>query len=110
VPDSRVTPDSQERPRWTFLTNHAHVLLCLAAEPNLPLREVAARVGITERATQKIVADLARDGYLQVTRVGRRNSYAVDPHGPFRHPLEKHKEVGALLRVFGVPTGGRRGR
>ena len=110
MPDSRVTLDSQERPRWTFLTNHAHVLLCLAAAPNLPLRAVAARVGITERATQKIVADLARDGYLQVTRVGRRNSYAVDPHGPFRHPLERHKEVGALFRVFGVPTGGRRGR
>lgn len=86
--------------RWTFLTNHAHVLLCVAADPNVRLREVAARVGITERATQRIVAELEAAGYLSHKKVGRRNRYEVNASLPLRHPLEDHLEIGALLRVL----------
>ena len=85
---------------WTFLTNHSHVLLCIAENPDVLLREVAARVGITERATQRIVAELESDGYLSHVKVGRRNRYEVHPERPLRHPLEDHLEIGALLRVL----------
>ena len=73
--------------RWTFLTNHAHVLLCIAADPTIRVREVAALVGITERAAQRIVADLEAEGYISHERVGRRNRYEVHPTLPLRHPL-----------------------
>ena len=86
--------------RWTFLTNHAHVLLCVAADPDVRLREVAERVGITERATQRIVAELEAEGYLSHERIGRRNHYEVHASLPMRHPLEDHLEIGALLRVL----------
>jgi DNA-binding MarR family transcriptional regulator len=85
---------------WTFLTNHAHVLLCIARDPDIRVRDIAVRVGITERAAQKIVHDLADDGYVSVTRVGRRNQYRLIPGGRFRHPLESHHEVGELLGLF----------
>ncbi|MBT8166078.1 MAG: winged helix-turn-helix domain-containing protein [Acidimicrobiia bacterium] len=85
---------------WTFLTNHSHVLLCIAENPDVLLREVAVRVGITERATQRIVAELESDGYLSHVKVGRRNHYEVHPERPLRHPLEDHLEIGALLRVL----------
>lgn len=85
---------------WTFLTNHAHVLLCIAADPDIRLRDIATRVRITERAAQKIVADLASDGYVSVTRVGRRNQYRIVPGGRFRHPLESQHEVSELLDLF----------
>ena len=86
--------------RWTFLTNHSHVLLCIAADPDVRLRDVADRVGITERATQRIVAELEAEGYLSHEKVGRRNRYEVNPSLPLRHPLEDHLEIGALLRVL----------
>lgn len=86
--------------RWTFLTNHAHVLLCIARDPEVRLRDVAQAVGITERATQRIVADLVRDGYLTRKRVGRRNSYEVHAELPFRHPVEQSNQVGALLSLL----------
>ncbi len=85
---------------WTFLTNHAHVLVCIAEDPDILLREVAERVGITERATQRIVAELEADGYLSHERVGRRNRYQVNRERPLRHPMEDHLEIGALLRVL----------
>lgn len=85
---------------WTFLTNHAHVLLCIAENPDVLLREVASRVGITERATQRIVAELEAAGYLSHTKVGRRNHYEVSTELPLRHPLEDHLAIGALLRVL----------
>ena len=85
---------------WTFLTNHSHVLLCIAENPDILLREVAARVGITERATQRIVAELEAAGYLSHEKVGRRNRYQVNTALPLRHPLEDHLEIGALLRVL----------
>lgn len=85
---------------WTFLTNHSHVLLCIAEDPDVLLREVAQRVGITERATQRIVAELETEGYVSHERVGRRNRYEVHPDLPLRHPLEDHLQIGALLRVL----------
>lgn len=85
---------------WTFLTNHSHVLLCIAEDADVLIREVADRVGITERATQRIVAELEEAGYLSHQRVGRRNHYSVHAELPLRHPLEDHLEIGAILRVL----------
>lgn len=86
-----------DAPRWTFLTNHGHVLLCLAQSPGITLRDVAARVGVTERAVQRIVADLEGAGYLQRRRSGRQNEYDIDPEQPLRHPVEAHQRVQALI-------------
>lgn len=85
------------QPSWTFLTNHAHVLLCLAADPEIRLRDVAMRVGITERAVQKIVSELEEADYLTRTRVGRRNAYDVHGNRPLRHEIEAHRKVSDLL-------------
>jgi hypothetical protein len=82
---------------WTFLTNHAHVLICLASNPALRISEIADLVGIGERATQSIVNDLVESGYVQRTRVGRRNTYVVNPDRPLRHPLERGHDIGVLL-------------
>ena len=82
---------------WTFMTNHAQVLLCLADDPNVRLRDVAAKVGITERAAQSMVADLAHAGYVTRMRVGRRNRYEVHRNVPLRHPLDAELTVGVLL-------------
>lgn len=86
--------------QWTFLTNHAHVLLCIATDPGIRLRDVAERVGITERAAQRIVADLVDEGYLTRTKVGRRNQYQIHPSAPFRHPNEQRNDIGALLQLL----------
>jgi hypothetical protein len=86
---------------WTFLSNHAHVLLVLAADPLLTLPEIAARVGITSRAVQLIVSDLIRGGYVTRTKVGRRNQYGVNPDGYLRHPLEAHHRVADLISALG---------
>ncbi len=85
---------------WTFLTNHAHVLLAIARDPTARLRDVADTVGVTERAAQAIVADLEADGYLTRQRVGRRNQYTVNRAGRFRHPAEADQRIGALLSLF----------
>lgn len=85
---------------WTFLTNHAHVLLCLSRDPSMRLREVAQAVGITERATQRIVAELEEDGYLERHREGRRNRYELHPTQPLRHPLERDHHIGEILAVL----------
>jgi len=87
---------------WTFLTNHAHVLNCIAEDPESRLRDIAARVGITERAAQGIVSDLETGGYLTRTRVGRRNTYEVHPELPFRHAIERDHQVGELLDLLGL--------
>ncbi|BCJ49415.1 ArsR family transcriptional regulator [Actinoplanes sp. NBRC 14428] len=89
---------------WTFLTNHAHVLLSIARDPSIRLREVADVVGITERAAQSIVADLEAAGYLRHERIGRRNRYTVNPAGRFRHPAEADHHIGDLLALFTTPT------
>lgn len=84
---------------WTFLTNHAHVVILLAEETDLPLREVASRVGITERAVQRIVADLEVSGVLSHIKVGRKNNYSVNAEAMLRHPIEAHCRVGSLLKM-----------
>lgn len=89
--------------RWTFLTNHGHVLLCLARSPELRLRDVADEVGVTERAVQRIVADLEEAGYLTRRRTGRQNAYEIDTRLPLRHPVEAHQTVEALLAI-GAPA------
>lgn len=85
---------------WTFLTNHAHVLLVIARDPNLRLRDIADLVGITERTAVGIVSDLEQEGYIRREKVGRRNHYVLNPGQPLRHPLEAHHEVGELLAAI----------
>jgi DNA-binding transcriptional regulator LsrR (DeoR family) len=87
---------------WTFLTNHSHVLLCLYHNPDMRLRDVARLVGITERMVQKIVADLAGAGYLEITKEGRCNHYRVNADLKLRHPLEMHHTVGELLVILNL--------
>lgn len=95
---------------WTFLTNHAHVLLAIASEANIRIRDIALRVGITERAVQKILFDLEEGGYLTHEREGRRNVYRVLGAKPLRHPLESHHTVGEIVRlIVGSPAPARRG-
>lgn len=84
-------------PGWTFLTNHAHVLFCIAEDPFVRIRDIALKVGITERAVQRIVADLEDKGYLSIYKEGRRNRYELDLHLPLRHRLEHHCEVASLV-------------
>ena len=85
---------------WTFLSNHAHVLVCLATDPDPRLRDVAARVGITERAVQGIVGDLETAGVIVRERRGRRNTYRLNLEAPLRHPLEAHRPIRALLALI----------
>jgi predicted transcriptional regulator len=87
---------------WTFLTNHAHVLICIARDPAIRLRDVATEVQITERAAQRIVAELVEAGYISRSREGRRNHYEVHGDLPLRHPLERHHEIGELLELVGA--------
>ncbi|GAA3345008.1 MarR family transcriptional regulator [Amorphoplanes nipponensis] len=89
---------------WTFLTNHAHVLLCVARDPGIRHRDLAERVGITERAVQRIVADLTEAGYLDSVREGRRNRYQLHPELPLRHPLERDHRIGEILAVLQEPA------
>lgn len=85
---------------WTFLSNHAHVLVCLAQDPEQRIRDIASRVGITERATSNIVRDLETNGYLTKRREGRSNRYTLDIKRPLRHPIEKHRNIGDLLGLI----------
>jgi DNA-binding MarR family transcriptional regulator len=91
----RTNPDRH----WTFLSNHAHVLVCLALNPDARLRDVAAEVGITERAVQGIVGDLEGAGVIVRERQGRRNTYRLNLDSPLRHPLEAHRSIRALLAM-----------
>ena len=95
---------------WTFLSNHAHVLVCLAQDPDARLRDVALSVGITERAVQKIVSDLEEAGVIVRERAGRRNSYRLNLEVPLRHALESHKTVGILLSLVLDRVGRKRVR
>jgi predicted transcriptional regulator len=90
---------------WTFLTNHTHVLVCLSRDPDLRIRDLAARSGITERAVQRIVRDLVDGGYLELVKEGRRNRYRLIPDRGLRHPLEERTTVGELLRLLSPPAG-----
>lgn len=93
-------PDMNDSSSWTFFTNHAHVMVCLARNGDRPLREVAVDIGITERAVQRIVADLEDGGYLKREREGRRNRYALNLDTPLRHSLEADHSIGDVLRVL----------
>ena len=85
---------------WTFLTNHAHVLLCVWEDSEARVRDIATRVGITERAVQRILQELESEQYLQRERVGRRNRYRVRADRPFRHAVEDHRPVSLLLDLI----------
>jgi hypothetical protein len=92
---------SEERtPSWAFLTNHARVLLCIAADPGIRLREIGDTVGITERAAHRIVGDLADAGYISRTREGRRNRYTIQTHLPLPDPLAREQTIGQLLALL----------
>jgi DNA-binding Lrp family transcriptional regulator len=92
------SPESDKQ--WHFLTSHTQALLCIRRDPDARLRDIAATVGITERAAQRIVSDLVDAGYVTRTRVGRRNRYAVNAHLPMRHPSQTDHEVAELLEVL----------
>ncbi|QKJ19369.1 AsnC family transcriptional regulator [Microbacterium hominis] len=85
------------RDDWTFLSNHGHALVCVAADPHVRLRDVAAQLRVTERCAQQIVSELEASGVIQRTRTGRRNTYVVHRHARFRHPLESHLTVGEFI-------------
>lgn len=107
TPHSRAKSTRSEAPdgagpsasRWTFLSNHSHVLIVLYTNPDLVLREVAVRVGITERGVQRIVQDLEEEGFIRRQKVGRKNHYEVMTEQPLRHPLEAHRRIGELLQL-----------
>ena len=89
---------------WRFLSNHAQVLICIMRDPNARLRDVAPVVGITERAVQRIVADLVASGHIEIERVGRRNHYVVNRDVAMRHPAQTDHEIGELLDLLAGPT------
>lgn len=101
-PSSESEKQFQAKSPWTFLTNHSHVLICLDLSPEATLREVSLRVGITERAVQRIVADLEAEGILVRERQGRSNRYRINKDLSLRHPVEGHRTVGELLEL-GLP-------
>ena len=90
---------------WTFLSNHGHVLVCLAKDPNARTRDVADAVGITERAVQQIVSDLVEQGYLLKEKVGRRNRYSVSRRAHLRHDLESQVTLGEFLDLVAARVG-----
>ena len=84
---------------WKFLTNHAHVLVCVAQHPDLRVLDIAARVGITPRAVQRVLTDLENGGYIRRRREGRRSVYSVRTKGRLRHPLQNEKSIDVLLKL-----------
>ena len=84
---------------WTFLSNHSHVIICLVRDPEIRMRDIAASVGITERAVIRIVTELEGGGYIRKERVGRRNRYTIIADKHFRHPLEAHHSIKAILAL-----------
>jgi MarR family len=92
-------------PSWTFLTNHARVLVCIADDPGVRLREIGERVGITERAAHRIVVELAAAGYITRERNGRRNQYTINTHLPVHDSIARKQNVGQLLEILTAPQG-----
>ena len=95
---------TENRSHWTFLTNHTHVLLCIAKNPDLRLRDIAEMVGITERAVHRIVTDLSEAGYIDVKRDGRCNDYVVHLEKRLRHPIEAHLQMAELINLIEEPS------
>jgi MarR family len=97
-------------PGWTFLTNHAQVLVCIAHDPGVRLRDIGERVGITERAAHRIVVELADAGYITRERNGRRNRYTINTHFPLPDPIAREQNIGELLAILtGPPATNRQG-
>ncbi len=94
-----VSLDGRESPGWTFLSNHSHVLICLARDPDIRVRDVAALIGITERAVIRIVTELEAGGYIKKERIGRRNRYNIVEDKKLRHPVEGHHSIRWLLAL-----------
>ena len=90
-------------PNWTFLTNHARVLVCIADDPGIRLREIGQRVGITERAAHRIVVDLTAAGYITRERNGRRNQYTINADRPVHDEIAHERNVGQLLEILAAP-------
>lgn len=98
---------SHRSPSWTFLSNHAHVMIAIHHCPQALVRELAERVEITERAVLRILQELEADGYIERLREGRRTCYRIIHARPLRHPLEAHRSVGDLvLMVHPIPPTG----
>lgn len=91
--------ETAKKNHWTFLSNHAHVLICLSKNPSMLLRDVADQVGITERAVMSIVKDLVEAGVLEKVREGRRNSYIIHDSKHLRHPLESKSTIKELIKL-----------
>lgn len=98
---SRKMATQPRTPPWTFLSNHGHILLCIARDPNIRVREIAQAVGITERAVQRILGELEEAGVISRLRKGRRTHYEIDGELPLRHPVEAEHSVDELLRLAG---------
>ena len=96
--EGKMTEKKKDAP-WTFLTNHSHVLLCLADDSEMRMRDVAAKVGITERAVQRIISDLVESGYLQREREGRSNKYRIQEDMHLRHRIEHEKTIRDLIHL-----------
>src|SRR5215469_5874131 len=94
----------QNRKTWRFLSNHTQVLLCIQRDPDVRFRDIAQSVGITERAAQRIVADLIDSGYVESERVGRRNHYRLNPETAMRHRAQDGHDIGELLRLLKLDT------
>jgi len=99
---------SRRPPAWTFLTNHGHVLVCIALNADVRIAEIADLVGIGERAAHRIVCDLVREGYVVRKKDGRRNAYVVNDEQPLRHPLESSHSIGEILNALAGRPDGRR--
>lgn len=97
--DGETDGETDRTARWSFLSNHGHVLICIAKAPDARVRDIARRVGITERAVQRILTDLESAGAVVRERVGRRNHYLIRGDTPLRHPLEAHRSVADLIRL-----------
>lgn len=91
---------AESGPQWTYLSNHAHTIFLLWGEPDLRVRDLAARIGITERAVMRILSELEGAGVIRRHREGRRNRYEIDGSTPLRHPLEKHVRLQQLLQLL----------
>jgi len=89
--------------KWTFFTNHSHVLFYIYFHPELPMRDIAGKVGITERAVHTIIKDLEEVGVITVNKIGRNNSYEVNRDIPLRHQIESHRSINDLLDFIGNP-------
>lgn len=99
--NQEAAAEDDVRSHWLFLSNHGNVLLCIARDPRIRISEISDKVGIGERAAQKIVADLVAEGCIVRTKEGRRNRYEINPHAHLRHPLFADLEIGALLDALG---------